>query len=889
MDPAAPPPPPDIPPTAESDSPPAAPEAAAAAANAYSVQLTYSDGIWGWLEAKRKQLPVYGSSGSLLVTSEGVVLQGWGRNWLGIPQRAEVRIAPSEIRHASADGPQVRFEFRRGRRQPRTARFRAESSAQAEALVAQLRAMRSDAVDPVWAEWHEFNQRLDAASPRVVVTYTLVALNVAAYVVTAVSGRNAMFIPIETLTSWGSNLGLLTLHGEWWRLLTALFLHGNLLHLLINMWVLWGAGRLVERLYGSLSFLVLYLLSGVLGVGASLAWNPAINAVGASGAIFGILGGYLAFLRRRHTRVPRSVAKSLAWGIIPFILYTIVTGIAQSGIDNAAHIGGLLSGFALGWLLARPLDAATRSSLPLIRVGTAVGLSAVAVLAAFIALGAFKPANSAPERYWLQHKQYVAEETEAFRVLQDMSARWGAGQVSRADAAKAIRSQVLPFWKRWDERLAKEPRSSEAAYRDFAAAVAEFVHIRSEWCAAFLESLERGDYSEAKTVAALLKNAELARARIGRLEMRGQAANRPPSLSRSQPVIRLRRLLQRNPECVGKDAYLAAKEAHPPDPADGPTLRAQIGCEVQRAFAQGDVTSLERLFRGYTAHLGDLPDGESSLRGFNQGLDSYFDGTASIEEAMATLADWRRQFPESVAPSLFEAALFRNWAWSARGEGYANSVTNEGWAAYAFRTEMAAASLREIEPRAAQSPIWYSLSIVVALDRSIPAEQIRAIFDRGVARYPDYLPLYTAMLRTLTPRWGGSIEGIDRFINDVHGRTQERLGFEMYARLYWMLAAMEGDDTDLFTDTLAEWSIMKRGFHDMLKNHPHSTLLQNAFARFACQAHDWEEYRPVRTQFGTHLWKDAWSTEFFVESCDKREKAAAEAAARHAAENVTAN
>ena len=875
MDPAAPPP-----------DPPAAEPAAAAAA--YSVQFTYSDGIGGWLEAKRRRLPVYGSSGSVLVTPEGVVLQGWQRNWLGTAQRAEVRIAPGEIRHASADGPHVRFEFRRGRRQPRSTRFRAESSAQAEALVVQLRELRSDVVDPAWAEWHDFHQRLDTTSPRVVVTYTLIALNVLAYAFTAVWGRNAAVISVETVTAWGSNFGLLTLHGEWWRLATALFLHGNVPHLLINMWVLWGAGRLVERLYGSVPFLVLYLLSGVLSAGASLAWDPAVNAVGASGAIFGVLGGYFAFLASRNTRVPRTVARSLAIPTAVFILYSIVTGIMQSGIDNAAHIGGLLSGFALGWLLLRPLDVDARSSFPLLRVGTAVGLSGVALLAAFIALGAFKPANSAPERYWLQHKRYVAEETEAFRVLQDISARWAAGRISRSDAANTVRTQVLPFWKRWKERLAKEPRSSEAAYREFAAAVAEFVDIRGDWCEAFLESLEQGDYSQAKTVASLLKNAELARARIARLEMRGRAANRPPSLSRSQPVIRIRRLVQQNPPCVGKDAWLAAQSAQPPDAADGPTLRAQIGCEAQRAFVQSDVSALETLFSRYTAHLGDLPDGESSLRGFFNGLDDYLDGTATIEDALATLADWHRKFPESLAPNLLEAALFRNWAWSARGDGYANTVTNQGWVAYELRTEMAAASLREIESRATQSPVWYVLSINIALDRSTSKEEIPAIFDRGMDHYPDYLPLYSARLRTLMPRWGGSIEGIDRFINEVHAGTQKRLGFEMYARLYWMLATMEGDGTDLFTDTLAEWSIMKHGFHDMLKNHPHSTLLQNAFARFACQAHDWEEYRPVRAKIGTHLWKDAWSTEFFVESCDKREKAAAEAEARHAADDSAA-
>jgi len=145
--------------------------------------------------------------------------------------------------------------------------------------------------------------------------------------------------------------------------LTSAFLHYGLIHLAFNMYALWDLGGLTERLYGRGRFLWLYLFAALTGSLASLWWNtdPPVNAAGASGAIFGLLGGLLAFVINARNRVPKAIMNAhrnsaLLWGG-----YSLLFGAANAGlIDNAAHVGGLLGGFAIGWLLARPVDPQVR-------------------------------------------------------------------------------------------------------------------------------------------------------------------------------------------------------------------------------------------------------------------------------------------------------------------------------------------------------------------------------------------------------------------------------------------------------------------------------------------------------------------------------------------------
>jgi rhomboid protease GluP len=140
--------------------------------------------------------------------------------------------------------------------------------------------------------------------------------------------------------------------GQYWRLLTSVFLHLGLLHLAVNCWALYQLGSLLEGL-GSARLALVFLVSGLAGSLASVVFTLAgTNGVsaGASGAIFGILGALIAFLARRRDRL-RPAARSLLWQLLFWAGVNVVLGIRVEIIDNAAHMGGFAAGLALGFFL----------------------------------------------------------------------------------------------------------------------------------------------------------------------------------------------------------------------------------------------------------------------------------------------------------------------------------------------------------------------------------------------------------------------------------------------------------------------------------------------------------------------------------------------------------
>jgi rhomboid protease GluP len=148
------------------------------------------------------------------------------------------------------------------------------------------------------------------------------------------------------------------LAGQVWRLLTAMFLHAGVLHLLVNGWALYQLGGLVEVLFGSARLAAIYFAGGLAGSLASVAWDlvsgNAVPSVGASGAIFGLLGFLIAFLLRHRDRL-RPEARSLLLQLVFWAGINIVFGFTVDMIDNAAHLGGLAAGLAIGAAI-RPLQ-----------------------------------------------------------------------------------------------------------------------------------------------------------------------------------------------------------------------------------------------------------------------------------------------------------------------------------------------------------------------------------------------------------------------------------------------------------------------------------------------------------------------------------------------------
>lgn len=174
-------------------------------------------------------------------------------------------------------------------------------------------------------------------------TRTLVAVNVLVYVWLSLTGGST---DQQSLLDHGAIYGPSVVHGEYWRIFTATFLHSGILHIVLNMLALYQVGLLIEYLLGAPRMLAVYFLSA-LGAGlAVLRFNFDVPVVGASGAIFGLFGALLAIGMRLGPR-----GRTLVSQAFPIIVINILFGFSLRNIANSAHIGGLATGFVAGLLL----------------------------------------------------------------------------------------------------------------------------------------------------------------------------------------------------------------------------------------------------------------------------------------------------------------------------------------------------------------------------------------------------------------------------------------------------------------------------------------------------------------------------------------------------------
>ena len=204
-----------------------------------------------------------------------------------------------------------------------------------------------------------FQDLLGRLTPVGWVTPALVVLNVAYYVLMVSRGVDPLQPDVMQLLDWGANYAPLTWNGQSWRLLSSMFIHIGILHLAVNMWSLWSVGRMLELLVGNIGYLILFFASGIAGSLASLWWNGDIVSAGASGAIFGLLGAFATFIWNRADSFPVGVLGQLRSSLAKCIGVNLLLGAAIQGIDQAAHIGGLVCGLVCGWLLSQPLDQYT--------------------------------------------------------------------------------------------------------------------------------------------------------------------------------------------------------------------------------------------------------------------------------------------------------------------------------------------------------------------------------------------------------------------------------------------------------------------------------------------------------------------------------------------------
>jgi rhomboid protease GluP len=184
-------------------------------------------------------------------------------------------------------------------------------------------------------------------------TYSIIGINIFLFLISAILSRSIVDMDMQTLVDMGALYGPLTvLKGEWWRLFTAMFLHGGMTHILMNMFSLYLIGRGVEVYFEKKAYVAIYLFSGLIGGLASLYMHPNSVGIGASGAIFGVFGALAGFFLAHRDKIAthsREFMKDFA----VVLGLNFVLGLSIPSIDVSAHIGGLIIGLIGGFVISK--------------------------------------------------------------------------------------------------------------------------------------------------------------------------------------------------------------------------------------------------------------------------------------------------------------------------------------------------------------------------------------------------------------------------------------------------------------------------------------------------------------------------------------------------------
>jgi rhomboid protease GluP len=239
------------------------------------------------------------------------------------------------------------------------------------------------------------------------ITPIILNLNILIFAVMALSGVGVFQPDNQDLLNWGANFRPNTLSGEWWRLFTCCFIHIGIFHLLMNMYALVSIGVLLEPLMGKTRYLFAYVATGIVASLTSLAWNELTISAGASGAIFGLYGVFLALLTTNH--IEKSARDAMRTSTLIFVGYNLLNGL-KPGIDNAAHIGGLLSGMAIGYAFLPSLKQPDSKTIR----GISIGAITMAVVASIIII--FNSISNDIGKYQEKMTEFTALEEKAVAV-----------------------------------------------------------------------------------------------------------------------------------------------------------------------------------------------------------------------------------------------------------------------------------------------------------------------------------------------------------------------------------------------------------------------------------------------------------------------------------------
>jgi rhomboid protease GluP len=396
-----------------------------------------------WSSSRSRNTFDLARRGEIVISRDEVVVRGFRREMLFMGTRIELAFARADITDVSQIGDWLSFSIAPPNQSVQMLQFWTQDEEAARRIAQAL----PKTVSAAGVAVQEYEAQLKLLDRGDYVTKTLVAANILVFGAAAIAGAGFYVPNLGVLQAWGTNIGPLTTDGQWWRLVSSMFLHFGVFHVALNMWALYVGGRLAERLFGSRAFALLYLASGIGGSLTSLLWNPAVNSAGASGAIFGVYGAMLAFFLRKHSAIPPAIISQQRWSGIAFIGFNLMNGFSHAGIDNADHIGGLAVGFLLGLVLARPLGSETRAQINAASFYIRGAVAALAMIGILFVSVHFSPAGNVPEQAFRRDIIAMAEpERQAQQFAKDAFDQLRNHQITSKEFAEQIENDVLPRW-----------------------------------------------------------------------------------------------------------------------------------------------------------------------------------------------------------------------------------------------------------------------------------------------------------------------------------------------------------------------------------------------------------------------------------------------------------
>jgi rhomboid protease GluP len=306
-------------------------------------------------------------------------------------------------------------------------------------------------------ELDEFDRRLRELSPHTPATFLLLGVSCFVFFWMAISAGGGWLEAFsdDTLAAWGANQPALTADRQGWRLFASIFVHAWLLQLLFNGWTLFDLGRLTERLFGSIGFLLVFLTTGFAANLAQVIAEPGRLVAGSTGAVFGLLGALAGFLVRQRRAVPDAATARLRKSVPAFVAFNVGYGLILHRLDAAYYLGGAIAGLACGLILARPLTAESDAKRWRGN-GVVVILGAALVFAAALVVEP-PPTSLRAER--LRNRQLDGRLTEAYQAART---EFLNDRLSAAEFADQIDDEILPAWRAERARLQTLQRVPQA-------------------------------------------------------------------------------------------------------------------------------------------------------------------------------------------------------------------------------------------------------------------------------------------------------------------------------------------------------------------------------------------------------------------------------------------